>query len=179
MNRPGTIRTRITGTNLVCGIFFVVIGVSCFVTDAAALAFASSSFARGDGGIGASGVFQLAVIGLLFTWGGIRVLRVGVQASAGKMTYRGYFWTRTVDASDIRAITLQPFTDGNREVWTPRVELTVGRSFWMPGASCGRTRNPPIPHRAATLDEIRALLGVRVDDARQPETLGDLSRKKA
>jgi hypothetical protein len=86
------------------------------------------------------------------------------------MTYRGYFRTRTVDASEIRAITLQPKNDGNGDRWIPRVELTGGKGFWIQGFDCGPARKPPKPHQAARLNAVRALLKVRTDEISQPET---------
>jgi hypothetical protein len=159
------------GFHLVSGIVAVVGGVGVLVGDAAALAYPSSSWARGSGGVSGWDDFWMAVSGLLLIWLGIRLLRVGIQVSAGKMTYRGYFRTRTVEASEIRSMALQPKEESNGPRWIPRVELTEGKGFWIPGFDCGSARKPPKPHPAARLDEARALLGVRAGDISTENTL--------
>jgi hypothetical protein len=173
VDRSGTTHTfrAMRGFHLVTGIVVVVFGIGILVADWAGLAYPSSSFARGDGGVSTWDDIWMAGLGLLAVWLGIRLLRTGVQISAGKMTYRGYFRTRTVDASEIHEITLQPKDDtGNGSRWIPLVGLTRGKGFWIQSFDCGPARKPPKPHLAAALDEVRALLGVRADDFGQPET---------
>jgi hypothetical protein len=169
---PGTVHTfrGQRAIHLVTGIAAVVVGIGLLVGLAAALADPSSSWARGDGGVGTSGDAEMAIGGLLAIWLGIRLLRVGLQITAGKMTYRGYFWSRTVDAADIRAITLQPIDEtGNGARWIPRVELTGGKGFWIRSLDLSRARKPPKPRLAAQLDDIRALLGITAEDMGRPE----------
>src|SRR5512135_2368927 len=88
--------------HLFWGIVVVVLGVGLFIGEVAALADPSSKWAQGGSPWDAS---WSILLGLLSTWLGIRLLRLGVQISSGKMTIRGYLVTRTVNASDIRAIT--------------------------------------------------------------------------
>lgn len=171
VDRSGTIHTfrYMRGFHLVVGIVVVVFGVGLIIGTWAAVAYPSSSWAQGAS-ISTWNVIWPNALGLLFVWVGIRLLLLGVQISAGKMTSRGYFWTRTVQASEIRAITLQPKDDtGNGPRWIPRVELTGGKGFWIQSFDCGPAPQSPNPHLAATLDEVRALLGVRADDIGQPE----------
>ena len=176
VDRSGTTRTfryrRVF--HMVLGTPVVVIGVGYLVGDAAALAYPSSSWARGDGGVSTWDSIWMAAVALVVTWLGIRLFRLGVlQVSAGKMRVRGYFRTRAVDASEIRAIPLRREDIGgesSRLRWRARVELTCGKSFWIDGFDCGRAEKPPKPDRAAILDEVRALLGVRADDIGQPAT---------
>jgi hypothetical protein len=110
-------------------------------------------------------IFWSVTVGLLFAWVGIRLARVGVRINSEKITIRGYFVTRKVNASTISAITLQPLDNGEGQFrWIPRVELASGKSFWINSFDCGPARNPPKPELASTIDEIRMLLGVRTPD---------------
>jgi DivIVA domain-containing protein len=177
VDRSGTAHTfrYRRGFHLFWGTPVVVIGVGLLVGLAAALAYPSSSWARGDGGAGTSGNIWMAALGLLLIWLGIRLLRVGVlQVSAGKMRVRGYFRTRAVEASEVRAITLLPKDVGGERSclrWRARVTLTGGKGFWIDGFDGGRAeKKPPNPEVTAALDEVRALLGVRADDIGQPAT---------
>jgi hypothetical protein len=164
VDRSGTIHTfrSMRAFHLVVGIACVVLGAGLLVSTAAAVAYPHSSWGQG---ISTWGAIWSTALSLLFIWVGIRMTRVEVQISAKKITIRGYLHTRTVKASEIRAITLQP---GGANDWQPRVELTDGRSFYIPSFSCGSVRNPPIPARAAAVEEARKLLGVRPDDAGKP-----------
>lgn len=100
------------------------------------------------------------VTGLFFEWMGIRQFRNGFQVSGQKLTIRNTLRTYTVDASDIRAITLQEKGGEGGTNWLARVELTAGKNIWIDNLDCGRAIDPPIPERAAVVDEIRALLGL-------------------
>jgi hypothetical protein len=107
----------------------------------------------------------------VLTWLGIRQFRVGVQIRGGKLTIRGGLGTRTVNVSEIRAITLQ--SEDNlrvRHSWVPRVDLTNGKSVWIHNLDCRRADRPPDPDLAASLDEFRVLLGVSADDADRPSS---------
>jgi hypothetical protein len=110
-------------------------------------------------------------LSLLLVWLGVRLIRVGVHISSGKLTIRGYFRTRTVNASEIRAIALQPHDNGEGRLrWIPRVELTGGKSLWIYNFDCGPAPKPPKPDKAATIEEVRVLLGVETDDVGKPSS---------
>jgi hypothetical protein len=146
------------GFHLVTGIISAVFGIGGLVGLVAALAYPHSSWAQGSGS--AWGDFWGIVSALLFTWLGIRLVRVGVRITSQKMTIRGYFRTRTVKASEIRAISLQPLDNESGPRWIPKVELTSGKRFWIHTLDCGSARKPPKPELAAIIEEVRALLGV-------------------
>jgi len=160
------------GLHLVTGVSCVVIGIGLLVGEAAALAYPHSSWA--GGGNSTWDYIWGAGVGLVFVWVGIRMVRVGVHISSGKITTRGYLRTRTVSASEIRAITLQPHDNGEGRLrWIPRVELISGKSFWIYSFDCGPESKPPKPEKAAAIEEVCALLGVGADDvgklrSRQP-----------
>jgi hypothetical protein len=105
--------------------------------------------------------------GLVFAWIGIRQFHNGAKVSGHKLTIRNELRTYTVDAADIRAIILQPKSSPNGDYWVARVELTSGKSIWIDNFDCGPAGKPPKPDRAAAVEEVRALLGVRADDIRQ------------
>lgn len=106
---------------------------------------------------------------LVFAWIGIRQFRNGAQVSGHELTVRNELRTYRVDAADIRAITLQPKSSQNGPYWVAQVELTGGKSIWIDNFICGPAEKPPKPDRAAAVEEVRALLGVRADDMGQPE----------
>jgi len=146
-----------------------------------ALAFAATFFALAvagplsgwspDVGISKGGEIWTIGVCLLCSWLGIRLLRVAVEISAGEMTIRSYFRTRTVNVGEIRAISLQSKSTGQGVTqWIPRVDLTDGRSIWINNLECGRADRPPRPYLAASFDELRGVLGVGADDTGQPET---------
>lgn len=111
--------------------------------------------------------------GLLCSWLAVRVLRRAVRVKAGRVTIRGYLFTRTINAGDIRAITLQMTRRSVSEEsphWIPRIDLADGRSIWIFALDCGPSDRPPRPYRAASLDELRGILGVETDDAGQSGT---------
>jgi hypothetical protein len=156
------------GFHLVTGIIVAIIGVGFVAGTVAVVVDPSSKWAQGSSPPEAT--WQIPV-GLLIVWLGIRLLRVGVQISAEKITIRGYFRTRAVNASEIRAITLRPKDNGEGQLrWIPQVELTSGKSFPIASFDCGPARKPPKPELAAIIEEVRALLGVKAPDPRtQPE----------
>lgn len=146
-----------------------------------ALAFAAAFFALAVAGplsgwspdVGVSKGDEIWMIGagILCSWLTIRLLRVAVQISAGKMTIRSYFFTRTVNVGEIRAITLRSKSMGQAgNHWIPRVDLTDGRSIWISNFDCGHANRPPRPYLAASFDEFRGILGVGADGTGQPET---------
>jgi hypothetical protein len=91
---------------------------------------------------------------------------VGVQVSGEKLTIRSYLRTRTVDASQIRAITLHPKTiSQGGATWIPRVDLTDGTSIWITSLECGPAARPPRLDRVATVDELRKLLRLESDES--------------
>jgi Septum formation len=120
------------------------------------------------------GEVELVGLGVLAIWFGIRLCRVGVQVTGQKLTIRNYVRTRTVNASDIRAITLQPkeISQGGA-VWIPRVDLTDGTSIWITSFECGPARRPPKLDRVATVDEVQKLLGLKKADDPAEAPLGE------
>jgi hypothetical protein len=124
-----------------------------------------SDFHTGD-------VWWMLLIGggaLAFAWMGIRQFRNGVQVSGHELTIRNELRTYRVDTADIHAITLQPKNSQNGSYWVARVELISYKSIWIDNFICGPAGKPPKPNRAATVEEVRALLGVRADDMGRPE----------
>jgi hypothetical protein len=93
------------------------------------------------------------------------MVRVGIRITAQKIMIRGYFRTRTVEASEIRAVSLQPAAGEPGPRWLPRVELAGGKDFWIYSFDCGPAIKPPKPGKAAAIQEVRALLGVETPDA--------------
>jgi hypothetical protein len=109
--------------------------------------------------------------GLLCVWLGIRAFRLGVQVSGSKLTIRNETRTHVIDANDIRAITLEPRPgSGVTTQWKSQVILTNGSSVWIDDFECGPARRPPRPDLAATVEEVRLLLGVRADDISTPRS---------
>jgi hypothetical protein len=99
--------------------------------------------------------------GVLLLWLGIRILLAGVQVTGQRLTIRNSLRTRTVNASDIRFITLQQKRDNQGGgSWTPRVDLMDGTSIWITGLGCGGIFGPPDPERVEAVDEVRKLLGI-------------------
>jgi hypothetical protein len=156
------------GFHVVTGVIGAAMGVGLLIGAAVAVADPSSYWAQG---ISTWGAIWGTALSLLFVWLGIRLLRAGVQISAEKITIRGYFVTRTVNASEIHAITLQPKDNGEGQLrWIPRVGLTSGKGLWIASFDCGPARKPPKPELAATIEEVRTLLGVKAPDlGSQPE----------
>jgi hypothetical protein len=145
---------------VVTGAACAVLGVGLLVGTAAAVAYPHSSWGQGISTWGAIGSTALS---LLFIWVGIRLARVRLKINSEKITIRSYLYTRTVNASKIHAITLQPKDYENGPRWIFRVELTSGTSFGIESFDCGSARNPPIPELAAIVEEIRVLLRVSAD----------------
>ena len=115
-------------------------------------------------GFHAGDVWEILGIGALVlgsAWLGIRQFRNGAQVCGHKLTIRNELRTYTVDANDIRAITLQPKSVGEGGTrWVARVGLASGKSIWIDNFDCGPAREPPIPDRAAAVRAVRALLGL-------------------
>jgi hypothetical protein len=131
----------------------------------------SPGFYKGSSAWETAGTLLLGCgIGLVGAWIGIRQFRNGAQVSGHKLTIRNELRTYTVDAADIRAISLQPKRVGEGGTrWVARVELTAN-SIWIDNFDCGPAGRPPRPDRAATVEEVRALLGVRAGYMERPET---------
>jgi hypothetical protein len=162
VDRSGTTHTFCfrRGRHLSFGIVFVAFGATFL---AVAVADPSGRQAWGD--------VVLVAFGFALVWLGIRQLREGVQISGAKLTIRNDYRTRTVNASEIRAITLEPHTFGQVVYcWVPRVRLIDGRSIWIDNFDCGPAGKPPRPELAATVDEVRVLLGVRAEDVSTPDS---------
>jgi hypothetical protein len=116
-------------------------------------------------------LFFGVLVMVVCSWVGIRQFRNGAQVSGHKLTIRNELRTYTVDAADIRRITLQPKSVGEGGTrWVARVELTA-KSIWIDNFDCGPASKPPKPGRVAVVDEIRALLGVRAEDLELPDLL--------
>jgi hypothetical protein len=116
------------------------------------------------------GILGAGALVLGCVWIGIRQFRNGAQVSGHKLTIRNELRTYTVDASDIRAVTLQPKSVGESGTrWVARVELTSGKGIWIDNFECGPVRERPIPDRAAAVRAVRALLGLEDADL-TPET---------
>jgi hypothetical protein len=159
VDRSGTTHTfRLQrGLLLGGGIVALAFGVACLGLAVAAPLTAWSPNVGGKG----DEVWTIGW-GFLCLWFGIRLLRVGVQVRGEKLTIRSYLRTRTVSASDIRAITLQPKTIGQSgNIWIPRVDLIDGTGIWITSFECGPAARPPKLERVATVDELRKLLGVQ------------------
>lgn len=128
-------------------------------------------FYKGSSAPETAGTLLLGVlVALVCAWAGIRQFRNGARVNGGRLTIRNELRTYTVDAADIDAISLQPKSNPNGDHWVARVELTSGKSIWIDNFDCGSTGKPPKPGGAAAVEEIRALLRVRADGIRQPET---------
>jgi hypothetical protein len=138
------------------GVIGVAIGIASLAVgiDAAINPAAADQTSR-------SGPIVAAVVGPCFIWLGICAFRMGVQVRGGKLIISNEWWTRTVRAGDIRAVTLEPkaVNEAGATHWVARVQLTDGKNIWIDGLDCGTTRRPPRPELAATVDEVRALLG--------------------
>lgn len=141
-------------------------GILALVSGAACLAIAA---APGTGAWWGEVLF-LVIFGLALVWLGVRQFWVGVQISAGKVAIRNSWRTRTVDASEIRAITLRPHVIGEGNRWVPRVELTGGREVWIENFDCGPEKRPAKPELVAAVGEVRALLRGRADNISPPES---------
>jgi hypothetical protein len=122
-------------------------------------------------GLGVAWTIGLAAAGLFFVWAAICRFRMGVRVSGQKLTIGNELRTHTIDASDIRAITLRPKPISQVAThWKPWVELTSGQGVWIYNFDCGPARRSPRAESAAIVDEVRALLGIRGKDLTQVET---------
>jgi len=165
-NRQDTTRTfySMRCFHVVTGVVGAVAGVGLIVLASAALAHPHIHFFQANGGISNSGNIGFIFLGVLLAWLGVRMTSVGVQISAEKVTIRGYLRTRTVGASEILAVSLQPAAGQSGPRWLPRVELADGQEFWIYSFDCGPASKPPKPKKAAVIEEVRALLGVESPD---------------
>jgi hypothetical protein len=171
VSRSGTTHTFyvLRGFHLVTGIVAAVFGVGLVAGQVVAAVYPSSKWAQGD--TSAWDLIWGTALGLLFAWLGVRLVRVGVHITAEKMSNRGYFITRTVKASEIRAITLHPKDNGQGKLrWIPQVELTSGKNFSIASFDCGPARKPPKPEMAVIIEDVRALLGVKADTVSMSES---------
>ena len=119
------------------------------------------------GKVGLIGI--IAVSALLLCFG---EARRGVRVSAGRVSIRNSWWTRTVRIEEIRGITLEEKIsgsgDGKSILWVPRIRLASGKEIWLTGMSCGPAYNPPVAWRLASLDKFQSLV-----EAGQAPTQGD------
>jgi hypothetical protein len=103
---------------------------------------------------------------ILFTWFGIRCLRVGVVVSPDGMQARNFFRTRSAQRSQISAINLHGRDEGQSGYrWFPQVQLINGSTFWVSCLDCGRIGQNPLPDRLEQLHEVRRMLNVEGTDA--------------
>lgn len=168
VNRSGTTHTfRFhRGLHLIVGILALAMGAASL---ALAIAAPLTAWSPNVGGKGDE-IWAIG-LGLVCVWFGTRQFRVGVQVRSQKLTIRNDLRSRTVEASDISAITLRSKSMGQAgEHWIPRVDLTDGNSFWITSFDCGPVARPPKTELAATVDEVRVLLGVKADDIRKSES---------
>jgi hypothetical protein len=165
-DRSGTTRTfySMRGFHVGFGVVLTAVGVGMVVLGAVASAHPHIHFFQADGGESFPDIFGLIVLGILCAWIAVRMIRVEVRISAEKVTIRSYLRTRTVDASEIRAVSLQPAAGSSGPRWLPRVEVAGGKDFWIWSFDCGPANKPPKPDKAATIQEIGALLGVETAD---------------
>ena len=112
-------------------------------------------------------ILLITVIGVLLSL--VRMPFEEVRLSDGKMIIRNIGRRRVINASEIRAITLEYKVSGAGGYWEPKVHLTNGRSIWLKGFSTS-VAGTPDPKLVAIVDEIRALLGIRAEDTGLPET---------
>jgi hypothetical protein len=123
--------------------------------------------------IGRDRALFLAIFGgVVFGWAGICAFRMGVRVRDGKLIIGAELRAQTVRAGDIHAITLEPkaINQAGFTRWVACVEVTDGKRIWIDNFDCGTTRRPPRPELAATVDEVRALLGVPADLTSMPES---------
>jgi hypothetical protein len=123
-------------------------------------------------GLGVGTAIGAVGFGLACLWEGIRSFRIEAQVSGQKLTIRNELRTYTVGSGDIRAITLQPHTNGQHRTrhWIARAGLTGGKSIWIDSLDCGPARWPPEPDLEAAAEEFRALLGAAEGDIAPPES---------
>ena len=93
----------------------------------------------------------------------IRIARLGVQVRRDQLIIRGFFRTRTFNASQISGITLarghyQQFGS----FWVPYVHLRGSGSIRLAGLMTGGTRAGPPATLVALTQEIASLLGVQM-----------------
>jgi hypothetical protein len=109
------------------------------------------------GKVGLIGIIAVSVLLACF-----RTARKGVRVSAGRVSIRNDWRTRTVNIEEIRGITLEEKTigtgDGQHISWVPRIRLASGKEIWLTGMSCGPTYDPPVAWRLASLDKFRSLI---------------------
>ena len=141
---------------VIIGVWFAAIGAAFLTGAVAAVALEAQPVV--------AWAIAFAILGLVFVWAAIGRFRMGVRVSGQKLTIANELWTHTINASDIREITLKPKEDTGNDRWRPRVELTNGKGVWIDNFDCGPERKPPRAESAAIVEEVRSLLGIRGDD---------------
>jgi hypothetical protein len=134
-----------------------VIAWAVIVPGIAALAFSPAGRQSGLSVWGAT--VLVAFFGVSIALLGTAMSRRGVIVSDGKVTIRA-LRSRTIEASEIRAVTLRS-KGVAQPVWVPQVELANGKLIYLNALAGGSASEPPDPEQLATLDEFRALLGLR------------------
>jgi len=125
----------------------------------------------------------LAVLGSLSVVAGAgiaTIFRTAVIVSNGIVTIRRALRSRTVNAHEIRSVTLEKVQREEFLFWIPMAELASGEFVWLNALGCGIASKPPKPERLAQLNDFMALIGLgaisQTGDAapeslrREPET---------
>jgi hypothetical protein len=92
-------------------------------------------------------------------WFAVRVFRLGVKVSSGKMTVRNLWRTRVIAIGEIRRIDLDVKSHYHGDDQLPRIDLTNGDSIWIDGLACRTILN--LSDQVAATDELRSLIGLR------------------
>lgn len=124
----------------------------------------------------------LAVLGSLSVVAGAgiaTIFRTAVIVSNGIVTIRRALRSRTVNADEIRSVTLEKVQREEFLFWIPMAELASGEFVSLNALGCGIASKPPKPARLAELNDFMALIGLgaitQAGDAapeslREPET---------
>jgi hypothetical protein len=152
--RSRTFRFSPRGPLLTCAISFVGMGILV-------VALAASP-AGTQSGLNIWGKIAVAgLVGGCCVWLGISFLRMGLQIRGKKMIIRRVGRTRTVNVSEVRDITLESTPSSgvsDRVYWVPCIYLADGSSIRLGDIGYDPATKPP-PKLAATVDEVRALVG--------------------
>jgi hypothetical protein len=151
-----TFRTRAENGRLALGGCLFGPGITIIVI----ALFAGAS----DPGSGLSVWVALALSALVALPGGwflVRMLRVGVKVSDGKVTIRNKWRSHTVSTSDIRAVTLVRTEAGSEIEWRATALLASGGSVPLDALGCGeaQAKRPPRPCVAGDARGVPGALG--------------------
>jgi hypothetical protein len=110
------------------------------------------------GVLGKVGVIAIIVVPITLLCFGMA--RTGVRVSAGRVSVRNLWRTRTVDIEEIRDITWETRNNGQNNFWVPRIRLANGDDIWLTGLSCGSASHPSVAWRLASFNKFQSLIGV-------------------